>query len=188
MSHSLFAKIPLTKEVIAILNTTKSTKWKMWSSINDFRRCLTCEGNHGKIYEKYETPNPKPPAHFNCRCTIEALKALLAGTATNNGSNGADWYLKYFSKLPDYYISINDAMVVGWKRKKTLNYFCPGKMMFGGTYKNKNKHLPESPGRIWYEADINYTSGKRNTSRIVFSNDGLIFVTYDHYHTFYEII
>ena len=61
-------------------------------------------------------------------------------------------------------------------------------MMFGGVYDNDNKHLPESPGRIWYEADVNYTSGKRNKQRIVFSNDGLIFVTYDHYHTFHEII
>lgn len=41
--------------------------------------------------------------------------------------------------------------------------------------------------RIWYEADINYTGGFRNGHRIVYSNDGLIFVTYDHYNTFYEI-
>ncbi|MBQ1250923.1 MAG: hypothetical protein IIY00_04930 [Clostridia bacterium] len=43
---------------------------------------------------------------------------------------------------------------------------------------------------MWYEADINYDSkiGYRGTDRILFSNDGLIFVTYDHYHTFKEII
>ena len=37
---------------------------------------------------------------------------------------------------------------------------------------------------------INYglkNSGKRNRQRIVYSNDGLIFVSYDHYQTFYEI-
>ena len=38
------------------------------------------------------------------------------------------------------------------------------------------------------EADINYTPGKRNSQRILWSNDGLIFVTYDHYETFYGII
>ncbi len=53
---------------------------------------------------------------------------------------------------------------------------------------NSNKHLPTAYGRIWYEADINYVSGKRNRERIVWSNDGLIFVTYDHYRTFIEII
>ena len=65
---------------------------------------------------------------------------------------------------------------------------CPGKMIFGGVYKNNNRHLPIAPNRIWYEADINYESGFRGEDRIVFSNDGLIFVTYDHYHTFIEIV
>lgn len=46
---------------------------------------------------------------------------------------------------------------------------------------------PSAPGRVWYEADINYYEGQRNRHRIVWSNDGLIFITYDHYHTFYEI-
>ena len=60
-------------------------------------------------------------------------------------------------------------------------------MIFGGIYKNKDGILPYREGRIWYEVDINYTSGRRNKQRVVFSNDGLIFVTYDHYETFIEI-
>ena len=60
-------------------------------------------------------------------------------------------------------------------------------MIFGGIYENRNGHLPMTSGRIWYEADINYEFGYRGTERILFSNDGLIFVTYDHYHTFIEI-
>lgn len=55
-------------------------------------------------------------------------------------------------------------------------------------YYNRNGHLPSAAGRTWYEADIDYTRGYRNSSRILFSNDGLIFVTYDHYGTFCEII
>ena len=54
-------------------------------------------------------------------------------------------------------------------------------------YLNYDLKLPVSRDRIWYEADINYTGGKRNRERILYSNDGLIFVTYDHYQTFYEI-
>lgn len=61
-------------------------------------------------------------------------------------------------------------------------------MITEGIYHNRNGHLPDSPGRIWYEADINGYEGIRNRHRIVWSNDGLIFVTYDHYHTFCEII
>ena len=49
-------------------------------------------------------------------------------------------------------------------------------MLTKGVYKNRDKRLPDALGRIWYEADIHY------------SNDGLIFVTYDHYATFVEIV
>ena len=61
-------------------------------------------------------------------------------------------------------------------------------MITKGIYKNKYKHLPDELGRIWYEADINYYEGKCNRHRLLWSNDGLTFVTYDHYETFYEII
>ena len=49
------------------------------------------------------------------------------------------------------------------------------------------KPCADNHGRIWYEADINYESGYRNDARILYSNDGLIFASYDHYTTFYEI-
>ena len=39
----------------------------------------------------------------------------------------------------------------------------------------------------WFETDINYVNGKRNAQRVLWSNNGLVFVTYDHYGTFYEI-
>lgn len=45
-----------------------------------------------------------------------------------------------------------------------------------------------APGRIWYEADLNYYSGKRNGHRVLWSNDGLMFVTYNHYESFIEVI
>ena len=60
--------------------------------------------------------------------------------------------------------------------------------MFGGVFYNDRGKLPAKGDRIWYEADINYSKGKRNSERIVYSNDGLIFITYDHYRTFIEIV
>ena len=60
-----------------------------------------------------------------------------------------------------------------------------GTMVF---YRHDDNHLPQIPGRIWYEADINYYSGRRNGHRLLWSNDGLLFVTYNHYGTFLEII
>ena len=102
--------------------------------------------------------------------------------------DGADWHLKYNGKLPEYYISRLAARKLGWKKHHSdLSDVAPGNMLYGGLYQNKNSHLPEKNGRVWYEADIDYESGSRNTRRGVFSNDGLIFVTYDHYETFIEI-
>lgn len=168
--------------------TTVSERYKHWISTVDWRRCLNCKNNHGKIWLIEDIPHPQPPIHPKCRCLIETMKAITTGTATLNGTNGADWKLMYEGILPDYYISWEDILALGWKEGKWPSNFAPGKMITHGTYQNRNEHLPQSPGRIWYEADINYKTGKRNTQRVLWSNDGLIFVTYDHYETFYEII
>ena len=90
--------------------------------------------------------------------------------------------------LPEYYVSKEEAERKGWIRSKgNLAEVLPGKMIGGDIYKNRNGKLPNIPGREWREADIDYISGYRNYSRILYSNDGLVFVTYDHYKTFYEI-
>lgn len=102
--------------------------------------------------------------------------------------NGADAYLFYLKKLPDYYVNKKTAQKSGWRNwKGNLDVVLPETMIGGDVYTNKSGKLPDAPGRIWYEADVNYAGGYRNNERIVFSNDGLIFVSYDHYLTFIEI-
>ena len=98
------------------------------------------------------------------------------------------WTIFYNNQLPANNISIAVAEQKGWRAGKWPSNFVPGKMITNGIYNNSIWHLTVAPGRIWYEADINYKKGKRNKQRIVWSNDGLIFVTYDHYETFYEIV
>lgn len=58
-------------------------------------------------------------------------------------------------------------------------------MIGGDLYKNKNGKLPQK--EKWYEADLDYTKGYRKSKRILWSDDGLVFVSFDHYQTFYEI-
>ena len=166
-----------------------STKHKTWTAILDLKTCVACRSRHGTVYSSEDFIDPVPPLHPKCRCKIEWLKAVAAGTATNNGTDGADWWIKNIGFLPSYYISLHDAKNLGFKPiLGNLNLITPGKMLTNGVYKNRNGHLPDAPGRIWYEADINYAGGYRGMERILFSNDGLIFVTYDHYLTFQEII
>lgn len=166
-----------------------SKNYKHWISISDNKRCEPCKDMHGKIYPAGKVPKFKYKLHAFCRCIITWMQAIVAGKATNKGKDGADWWLKHYDELPDYYITETEAKQLGWVRYKgNLHKVAPGKMITRGIYYNDNNHLPVENGRIWYEADINYEKGYRGNDRILFSNDGLIFVTYDHYKTFVEII
>ena len=115
------------------------------------------------------------------------MRAISAGTATNKGVEGADWHLKYYGKLPDNYITIERAKELGWEQSKGNFADVAPERMVTRVYHNRDSHLPVKAGRVWQEADINYISGKRNSERILFSDDGLIFVSYDHYKTFIEV-
>ena len=151
--------------------------------------CKDCTEKHGTIFPFNVNEAQYIPAHINGQCRIVPMRTKQVGTATNDGVFGADMYLMYTQSLPNNYISKTNAIALGWSPKKgTLHSVAPSKTIFGGIYRNKNGKLPSKPGRMWYEADINYVSGYRNHDRILFSSDGLIFVTYDHYKTYYEII
>jgi len=116
------------------------------------------------------------------------MTGIVAGTATDEGENGVDRYVALYNELPNYYVTKEEAEAAGWKRKRgNLADVVPGKMIGGNVYNNRNHKLPMAEGRIWYEADFDYTGGFRNDNRLLYSNDGLLFVTYNHYVTFYEI-
>lgn len=94
-------------------------------------------------------------------------------------------YLTLYEKLPGNFISKYDAENQGWdNRKGNLDKVAPGCSIGGNRFGNYEGLLPEAKGRKYTECDINYDGGYRNGERIVFSNDGLIFYTSDHYQTF----
>ena len=47
--------------------------------------------------------------------------------------------------------------------------------------------LPDARGRQWYECDVNYAGGHRGAERLLFSSDGLIYYTGDHYESYAQI-
>ena len=114
----------------------------------------------------------------------------------NNSSNQIDEltndeivvkYLKEHGELPDYYITKSEAKSLGWVPSKgNLCEVAPGKAIGGDIWTNRQKSLPTKSGRKYFEADLNYNCGNRNADRVVFSNDGLVFVTFDHYRSFEE--
>ncbi|MCC8365130.1 barnase [Xenorhabdus sp. PB61.4] len=94
-------------------------------------------------------------------------------------------YLKQHHKLPDYYITKKQARRLGWEpRKGNLCEAVPGKAIGGDRFSNREHKLPDEAGRQWFEADVNYNCGRRGNDRLLYSNDGLIYLTLDHYNHF----
>lgn len=97
-------------------------------------------------------------------------------------------YIHLYNHLPSNYITKNEAKDLGWDSSKgNLNKVAPGKSIGGDKFGNREGLLPKKEGRVYYECDIDYKKGSRNAKRIVFSNDGLIYYTEDHYET-YELL
>ncbi|MBQ7889541.1 MAG: ribonuclease [Erysipelotrichaceae bacterium] len=98
-------------------------------------------------------------------------------------------YLKLYEHLPDNYLTKQEARDLGWDSEKgNLWDVAEGMSIGGDKFGNREGLLPKEKGRQYYECDIDYEGGYRNGKRIVYSNDGLIFYTEDHYESFEEIV
>ena len=93
-------------------------------------------------------------------------------------------YIHLYGKLPSNYITKEAAEDLGWTGGSVEKY-APGKCIGGSRFGNYEGLLPKKSGRVYYECDID-TLGEssRGAKRIVYSNDGLIFYTDDHYESF----
>ena len=93
-------------------------------------------------------------------------------------------YLHVYGKLPENFITKAEAEKLGWTGGG-LEKYAPGKCIGGDRFGNYEGLLPEESGRSYKECDID-TLGKssRGSKRIVYSNDGLIYYTPDHYDSF----
>ena len=100
-------------------------------------------------------------------------------------------YLYTYGKLPSNFITKKEAENLGWKKKDgeagQLHVVAPGMSIGGSSFGNYEGLLPEKKGRKYFECDINYIKGNRGAERLVYSNDGLIFYTGDHYESFEQL-
>lgn len=92
-------------------------------------------------------------------------------------------YVKQNHRLPEYYITKNEARKLGWNPAKgNLCEALPGKAIGGDAFGNREKILPA--GKRYFEADVNYHCESRNSDRIVFTEDGEVYLTKNHYKSF----
>lgn len=92
-------------------------------------------------------------------------------------------FVQTHKKLPEYYLTKGEARNKGWVALKgNLCDVLPGRAIGGDKFSNREKTLPT--GAQYFEADVNYTCGRRNADRIVFTENGDVWLTHDHYKTF----
>ncbi|MGM0396881.1 MAG: ribonuclease domain-containing protein [Bacillota bacterium] len=97
-------------------------------------------------------------------------------------------FIHTYGRLPDNYITKEEAMDLDWDAQEGNLWEATDRMSIGGNrFGNREKLLPEADGRQYYEADVNYEGGYRGAERIVYSNDGLVFYTKDHYESFEQL-
>ena len=118
-----------------------------------------------------ETPDELSPA------------ALDAGGEYTSAEDVA-LYLHLYGHLPQNFITKKDARALGWNGGG-LDDYADGKCIGGDRFGNYEGLLPDAPGREYHECDIGTLHAvSRGAKRIVYSNDGLIYYTEDHYESF----
>ena len=97
-------------------------------------------------------------------------------------------YLHTYEHLPSNFITKREAMDLGWESELGNLWDVTDECSIGGDiFGNREGLLPKESGRIWYECDVNYGGGFRGSERVVYSSDGLIYYTKDHYETFSQL-
>lgn len=113
-----------------------------------------------------------------------AAETVLPEDGSYTGRDDVALYLHTYGRLPGNFITKAEARALGWPGGGLEDY-APGKCIGGDEFGNYEGVLPDVPGRTYYECDIDTLGAdSRGTKRIVFSDDGNIYYTADHYGTF----
>lgn len=97
-------------------------------------------------------------------------------------------YLYVFVELPPNFLTKDEARDLGWVSSEGNLWDVTDEMSIGGDeFGNREGLLPDDGVRVYYECDVNYCGGFRGSERIVFSDDGLIYYTGDHYESFDQL-
>jgi hypothetical protein len=125
------------------------------------------------------------PAHAQFAADPQPLVAFAHRSGLEDGRGFVDAVqnLRNQHRLPSRYVTKDEAKARGW-RGGGLCQLWPGHMIGGDQFHNFGKGLPDAPGRSYREADLDSTCRSRGAKRLIYSSDGLIFITTDHYNSF----
>lgn len=134
-----------------------------------------------------ESTSAAPESSGNASSAAETAEQPNAPPAEDGSYSSRDdvaLYIHTYGRLPGNFITKSEARELGWSGGSVEQY-APGMCIGGDRFGNYEGLLPEKKGRTYTECDID-TLGQssRGAKRIIFSNDGLIYYTDDHYASF----
>lgn len=126
---------------------------------------------------------PEEPAESTD--AAQAYQSVIDEDGSYTSKDEVALYIHTYGHLPKNYITKKQAEAEGWTSGDAVSSFAPGKCIGGDRFGNYEGLLPKKKGRTYTECDIDaYGRKSRGSRRIVFSNDGLIYYTGDHYKSF----
>lgn len=130
------------------------------------------------------TENPTDEPSDTAASLPEATPVAIDEAGEYTSKDDVSLYLDTYEHLPQNFITKSDARALGWSGGG-LDDYAYGKCIGGDRFGNNEGLLPEASGRQYYECDIDTLhEDSRGAKRIVFSSDGLIYYTEDHYESF----
>ena len=184
------------RQLAALLLTLLLTAGAVWAALSA-KAEVPDTGDGARVVlqarkkkKKSNTPTPAPAAAVTpaeAETEPEAETGEITPTPVPDGpiidpQSIAD-YIFAHGELPENFLTKREAQNLGWdSRYNYVGEVAPGKSI--GNYEGA---LPKVQGRQYYEADCWYTGGKRNAYRVIYSNDGHVWYTEDHYRTFTEL-
>ena len=137
------------------------------------------------LEEAPQEPGQQSPAASTAAPGLTAVTpAPLEEDGTYTSREDVALYIHSYGRLPGNFMKKSEARELGWSGGG-LDGYAYGKCIGGDRFGNYEGLLPEEPGRFYTECDIDTLhKNSRGAKRIVFSNDGLIYYTADHYESF----
>ncbi len=149
---------------------------------------IEASGLEPDMSENTETASPEAEGTEKTEGTGETDAPEIDEKGVYDTKEDVALYLHIYGHLPDNYITKKEAEKLGWRSKEgNLWDVAPGMSIGGSRFGNYEKQLPEKEGRKYYECDLEYDGGYRGAKRLIYSDDGLIFYTEDHYKTFEQL-
>lgn len=176
----LLVLILLIVIAVSVVSTSKAPEASPTESLELVSESVSPSTSPSK--ESTAMPNSEPTS-----AVTEKSNSNIREDGTYDGKAEVAEYIHIYGHLPSNYMTKEEARKLGWDGG-SLEDYAPGMCIGGDYFGNYEKKLPTQKGRKYYECDIDTIGWKnRGSRRIIYSNDGLIFYTGDHYEHFEQL-